>query len=230
MMGDFGYSLEMEAERMKSILLTEKLGCTCFFKIRVLHGNEIKIVEPDGKMDHYLDCDGLIYFRTNGNQFPLLISPTADCPVVILTTEDAKFISIIHSGREGTFRKIVPRAFQLIRSHGINANDVLAGIWPGICLHHYEIPVQYRNYFPGHYYPQSSSVGKMHLAGAIMCQIDNERTGLYHQHKNTFVLDTGKFCSYHSHEHKQPLFFSYRRGDVKRNAVFVTPFLKAQKP
>jgi copper oxidase (laccase) domain-containing protein len=186
-------------------------GDHLYHKLIPVHGDEIALTENCGS---WKKCDGLIDFRKNpsrdGKIGPALFSVTADCPTIVTTDAEQKHIGIFHSGRMGTEKKIVSKAIKTINDLGIPADNILVGIFPGICGECYEVGPEFEKIFPAGY-----ADGKLNLLTEIIHQLDSARiTG-----RSIFIA---WYCSCHSTGNDDHMFFSYRRNrSHQRNAVFI---------
>jgi copper oxidase (laccase) domain-containing protein len=138
----------------------------------------------------------------------LLISITADCPTIVLTnTGETRMTAIIHSGWKGTRLGIAAKVINEISK--INPEDIVAGIYPGICEKCYEVGENFSEHFPG----QVIS-GRLDLSKIIKSQLYDAGV--------TRIKEL-KYCSMHSKK-LDYVFNSFRRDKTeKRNAVFIAP-------
>ncbi|MEK7518435.1 MAG: UDP-N-acetylmuramoyl-L-alanine--D-glutamate ligase [Patescibacteria group bacterium] len=105
-----------------------------------VHGDRIRIV-GDGERGagartpktYLAATDGLL---TQRPEIALGIF-TADCIPVLLADPVTGWIGALHVGWRGAVKNIVPKAFTLLRSQGVNLRNVKVWLGPGICGKHY---------------------------------------------------------------------------------------------
>jgi copper oxidase (laccase) domain-containing protein len=215
--GNCGFSVKENnnIEREQNLRLMRLVNASCFFKIVPEHKDRIKKVELTNKIINYLKCDALIYYcPLPKTQKPILISNTADCPVIFLADKDKHFIAIIHSGWRGTACNIVKQTIKKAEScFKINPKTIQVGIWGGICVSCYKV-----NYDLEKYFPNKIINGHLNLRKIITEQLLD--IGILSE--NIFLIDNS--CSAHSLlDSNDFLFASYRRDkNHKRNAAFIT--------
>jgi copper oxidase (laccase) domain-containing protein len=224
--GDFKIDQEnSDFEQEKNLILMNQEKCDCYYKINAEHSDTIKIIEPDGQVHNIVSCDGLIYFN-NGKlrkHNPLLIGITADCPMVIMTDVQTKadkrkgeknFIAVIHSGLQGTLKNIIGKALDIIDDRGISPSQVKALVWPGICQKCYQVNYQeFSNYFCRDFL---NPRGYLNLKGVVLTQLFQDRQFKRGVH-DIILCDV---CPHHTIQNGHYHYFSHRRGDLARNAVF----------
>lgn len=88
-----------------------------------------------------IKCDGLVTTRTN---LPLGLCP-ADCLPIVLTTNELKFVGLVHAGRNNLIEyQIVEKAIKKIEEIlNISPKEILVGIGPGIGRCHYDIDLYF---------------------------------------------------------------------------------------
>lgn len=64
----------------------------------------------------------------------------ADCTPVVVAAPDQRLLAVVHAGREGMVKHVVPAAVQALRERG--AADVHAWLGPRACGACYELPAQ----------------------------------------------------------------------------------------
>ncbi len=200
-------------EKKQNLRLMKLVNASCFFKIVPEHKDRIIEVKTTSRVLNYLKCDAIICRRPPKSQKPVLISNTADCPIIFLSDKDKNFIAIIHSGWRGTVRNIVGQTVEKIKiCFDAEVENVQAGIWGGICPYCYKVSNDLKKYFPNEIVN-----GHLNLRNIITKQLLN--SGILP--KNIFL--TNNFCSAHSLDTNDFLFASYRRDkNQKRNAAFIT--------
>jgi YfiH family protein len=64
----------------------------------------------------------------------------ADCVPILLFDPGKKVVGLVHSGWQGTVKKILVNAIEtMVRYYGSSIQDIRAGIGPSICAKHYEV-------------------------------------------------------------------------------------------
>ena len=100
-----------------------------------LHGGNIAVVEDSSEL-LIKNVDGLI---TDKKNIPLAVI-TADCLPVLFFDQVKKVIGVAHAGRKGLEKEIIKNILQKFKTEfGSNAQDILAGIGPGIEKKCYEV-------------------------------------------------------------------------------------------
>jgi len=102
-----------------------------------IHGDKIATVDqPVARDKEFAGCDGLI---TNQKRLALGIH-VADCCAIYIVDPKMPAIGLVHSGKKGTERAIVPKAIQQMREHfGSDGAELIVQLSPCIRLPHYEI-------------------------------------------------------------------------------------------
>lgn len=168
------------------------------------------IKKSEGVRVHRGDGDAVI-LRHNifKGRSPLLVCPTADCPIVLI--HGKKVSAIIHTGRRGLELQIISQVVSDLRSrHLLKRAEAKVVIWPGICQEDYEVSEEVAVNFP------DETVNR-HLNMAAVIKKE-----LLLLNFSTHNIGMPKFCSFHSKENGEYLFSSFRRGDqYARNLVFM---------
>ena len=102
-----------------------------------IHGDKIATVDqPVARDKEFAGCDGLI---TNQKRIALGIH-VADCCAIYIVDPKMPAIGLVHSGKKGTERAIVPKAIQQMRGHfGSDPAELIVQLSPCIRPPHYEI-------------------------------------------------------------------------------------------
>ena len=102
-----------------------------------IHGDKIATVDqPVARDKEFAGCDGLI---TNQKRIALGIH-VADCCAIYIVDPKMPAIGLVHSGKKGTERAIVPKAIQQMREHfGSDPAELIVQLSPCIRPPHYEI-------------------------------------------------------------------------------------------
>ena len=102
-----------------------------------IHGDKIAAVDqPVARDKEFAGCDGLI---TNQKRIALGIH-VADCCAIYIVDPKMPAIGLVHSGKKGTERAIVPKAIQQMREHfGSDPAELIVQLSPCIRPPHYEI-------------------------------------------------------------------------------------------
>ncbi len=216
--GDFGlYSQPGEQECLQNSRVMEVMNNNCFLKIIPEHKDSIHTCGEITFEENYSRGDALIWQDVGDGARPILMSNTADCP--ILTIKGKKVLAIIHSGRKGTELKIVNKVLRVLEEEYFQKPENLkCFLWPGICQLCYELEKDLVQNFPEESIAKFKNNGKVNLdlQGSIIKQLIKGRISP----QNFFTLN---YCSKHSTEGGEPLFFSFRREKTqKRNLVFIS--------
>jgi len=115
--------------------------------IRQVHRDRVIPVDQE-YLDHALsleEADGMI---TSLSGVPLVIR-TADCLPVFLYDPDNNCIGLVHSGWQGSRKKIAKKAVQSMQKiYGSKANRIQAAFGPSIGVDHYQVGEEFKDYFP----------------------------------------------------------------------------------
>lgn len=108
-----------------------------FITAQQVHGERIGVIDEATAADECFDrCDGLI---TNQRGLCLGIY-VADCCAVYVVDPVRKAIGLVHSGKKGTERGVVPNAIRsMAERFGSEASDLIVQLGPCIRPPHYEI-------------------------------------------------------------------------------------------
>jgi YfiH family protein len=99
-----------------------------------IHSDKIEIITQ--KPDTILSCDALL---SNQKGIALMVI-VADCIPILLFDPIKNVIGVIHAGREGLIKEIIPKTLKKMCEHfESNINDILVGIGPSISGVCYEI-------------------------------------------------------------------------------------------
>ena len=99
------------------------------------HGDNIQVIK-DSSINHIKNCDSLI---TDVKNIPLMVM-VADCIPILLYDPVKNVISVVHSGRNGSFKEIVKKTvLKMVEEFGVDASDILVYFGPSINKCCYEI-------------------------------------------------------------------------------------------
>jgi len=94
-----------------------------------VHGDKIAVVPALSELRQFKDVDGLLTSAVNQ---PLGIF-TADCVPVFLYARQKGVIGLLHAGWRGVYRKILPKAMRLLKTHwAISSTDLEVWMGPSI--------------------------------------------------------------------------------------------------
>lgn len=120
-------------------LLARKLGYDLdrLVHMRQIHSDRIVIVDPSAdNFEHPPECDALI---TDKPGVPLMVM-TADCTPVLLFDHVRNVIAVVHAGRAGALKGIVPKTVKKMQQvFHCRPEDVLAVLGPSIHSCCYEV-------------------------------------------------------------------------------------------
>ena len=113
----------------------KKIGCSVnnLILLNQQHSNKVHLINKNPKKK--LKGDSLI---TNKKNIALGIL-TADCAPVFIYDTKNKFISAIHAGWKGAYKKIVTKTINKLKVKGSKTNNLIAVIGPCISKRSYEI-------------------------------------------------------------------------------------------
>jgi YfiH family protein len=115
-------------------LLASAAGADRIVPMTQVHGNDVAWVGDEG--DDVPVADALVTDRPG----VAVLVRVADCTPVVLAADDAGLAAVVHSGREGLVKGVVPAAVRALRDRG--ASDVRAWVGPRACGRCYELPVE----------------------------------------------------------------------------------------
>jgi hypothetical protein len=127
-----------------------------------------------------------------------------------------RLLAVVHSGREGTFEGIVPRALGLLSERGGHPARMLAWIAPSVCPDHYEVSAELAAQFRARFGENGAVRGRrLNLPEIVRAQL--LAGGLLPQHIET---DTRATCE------DADLFYSYRREGAQAGRMFTFAMMR----
>ncbi len=134
----------------------KKIGCSVnnLILLRQIHSNKVYIINKNPKKK--LIGDSLI---TNKKKIALGIL-TADCAPVFIYDSENKFISAIHAGWKGAYKKIITKTINNLKNKGSKTKKLIAVVGPCISKRSYEV----RNDFFKRFLRRSKKNKKFFLA------------------------------------------------------------------
>jgi YfiH family protein len=149
--------------------------------------------------DGHPDADALV---TGSRGLGLLVR-VADCVPIVLAAPDDGLVGVVHSGRSGLLRDVVPAAVDALCSRG--ATSLEAWVGPHICGLCYELPAEMADDVAAHV-PEARSTTRQgtpaaDLRAGVQAQLEQRDVVVHRVHACT--LEDGRF-------------FSHRRGDSGR--------------
>ena len=211
--GDFYYQNEN-----KHLDFLEIMGKNTLARVVPQHGDEIvEIKNLSSKLNYYL-CDAIIWSGAgNTSQDPILVCPTADCPILTISNKKLSILAIIHSGRASTESKIVPQVIEMLkRKYDIPPQKLHIGLWPGICSGCYTVDEESA---------QNFLAKTINGEGIIYLNLEQEiRNQLLDQNIPPNNISGLEYCSAHSvGEDGEFIFYSYRRNETpERNLIWIS--------
>lgn len=190
----------------KIIELKKLLNTDYFFLPTPQHENHCWHVKPNDTITNLKECDALFLKKGDfpKNRMVTLGFTTGDCPIIIGSDEENSFV--IHSGIYGSKINIAGNLlWELGVNKQIDIEKTKITIWGGICPDCYEVGQEWKKTFPCHV-----KSGFLDLRSVIISQIVEAGIPI----ENMAIASN--MCSYES-----PLLFSHRKGDKKRNLVFI---------
>lgn len=205
----------------KRRILANKIGINpndFVFQTQV-HGNNYSIVD---KGAGFFDKDSAIkdndILITNQKKLAI-VTRSADCTPVVLYDKKNQVLSVIHSGRKGTFLHASVCALKAMQNNFSSlAKDIIVAIGPAICQKCYQVDKSMGQEFLNEGFNESCisfSDDKAYLDLKKIIYFDLIANGVLPQ--NIQVSDYCTSCN-------NDLFYSYRKGDKQRFAVVA--FLK----
>ncbi len=210
-MGDFGINEQSLKERENQHQkLLEALRCTHIHRMALQHGEQIHFTLGTQAINYY---EGDAIISNPDSEKRLLACPTADCPTVIISTNNKDFAAIIHCGYRSLKKNIITKTLTTLKeTYSIQNQDIKIGIFSGICGNCYRVGPEFVGGFFDKYLSPNR---KLDLKKVILdqCLIFGIKT------ENINICE---YCSAHEIHKKEHLYFSYRRNStLKRNLVFV---------
>jgi len=152
-------------ENRKRFLRALNISASKIVVPRQVHGADVLVVNDGSESG---EADGAICDKAG---IPLMVLG-ADCPLVLLADSRTRAFAVVHSGRRSTIRHIAVRAIEaMIRHFGTRAEDVLAGVGPGIQASCYEVDdktaEEFSDAFCGRFISPRGSRFVLDLPGAI---------------------------------------------------------------
>lgn len=103
---------------------------------RQVHGVEIALVDqPPAGAGSRPEADGLV----TDQEGVTLLMRFADCVPILLFDPQKKVVGMAHAGWRGTVNGVAKKAVEAMQGRGVRPQDILAGIGPSICAHHYPV-------------------------------------------------------------------------------------------
>ena len=130
----------------KSICKLLKLDSNNIIRPYQTHTNNIKEVNEESGIfnENFIDIDGLI---TNKKSKVLSLA-FADCTPIYLFDKNKKVIGNIHSGWQGTVKRIAKKSIEFMKEkYNSNPNDIICVIGPTIRKCHFEVKQNVRDMF-----------------------------------------------------------------------------------
>jgi len=186
------------SDRILTLLTQYELNPGRLYRVKQEHSDNIYVIDNKEKTEQ-IPADGII---TNIPGVTLCIS-IADCVPVFIFDAKAKILGVIHAGREGTRKRIVQKALEILTSKfKSNKKDIIALIGPSIG--------------PCCYYLPDDLLNLCKKEGLIISErktldlwISNEKQFVDYgiNKQNIFIFNECTFCN--------DDYYSYRRGDKK---------------
>jgi len=207
-----------DQRNMEKLLLL--LDRKIYKKMVPVHYKNILDISNTPPVTQYFAYDGLFFdYQQSPNKELILACNTADCPIIILQ-HAKKVYGLLHSGWQSTKYNIVKDMLQLMTKKGYSASELDCYIWPGICLNHYEVGLEFIN----NHFPEKVKGRNLDLSSIIVKQLlDN---GIKEE-----KISQANFCSFHSKDDNDSfMFHSFRRNynepsdslkKISRDTVFI---------
>lgn len=127
--------------------LAESLGGQKFALLDQVHGDTVAVLENSGRLElngfrHLPQTDGVL---TDIRGLTLLVL-TADCLPVFFCAR--RWVGLVHAGWRGTQKKIVQKAYRLIREKSACPDsEIHVILGPRIGAEHYEVGDEFQDFF-----------------------------------------------------------------------------------
>ncbi|MET0822185.1 MAG: polyphenol oxidase family protein [Aeromicrobium sp.] len=115
-------------------LVAAAVGADRLVPMTQVHGNGVAWVGDEGA--DVAVADALVTDRPG----VAVLVRVADCTPIVLAAADAGLAAVVHSGREGLVKGVVPAAVRALRDRG--ATDIRAWVGPRACGRCYELPAE----------------------------------------------------------------------------------------
>ncbi|MFW5888632.1 MAG: polyphenol oxidase family protein [Patescibacteria group bacterium] len=207
-MGDFSLNQDQKEAEDQLRRIVYMLNVNAVHRAIPMHRDIINFAENRGGVNYY---EGDAIISKNGKNKKVLVCPTGDCPIIILTNDNNDFGAIIHCGWRPLKEKIIPKTLSLIKAL-VSLDEVKIGIFPGICVGCYEVTHGFaEGCFDDYILPNR----KLNLKKVIIEELITKGINA----KNIQICN---YCSAHEIRDGDNLYYSYRRdNNGKRNIVFM---------
>ncbi len=196
---DRGERQEVLANR-RHLLQALGLEQVTLCSVRQIHSNTVCVVDEQ-VLAHGLtgmEADALV---TNIPNVPLGVL-AADCLPIVLYSAQPRALAVVHAGRMGTYRRIVPTALQVLQQQfAVVPEQIRAIIGPGIggCCYHLDHRAidPFRERFPDwetYCLPQSPGLWTMDLVRANRAQL--QAAGVVAAHVQSVDMCTVCHCAH----------------------------------
>lgn len=137
-----------------------------FVRFGQVHGSKITIVN-NKNLGFCKRFDGGV---TNLKKLILPVF-VADCHPILAYDPNKKIIGIAHAGWRGVKAQIGKNLVFKMKSLGANANNIVIGLGPGICVNHYEVKDDVAGKFDEKFQVEKNSKRFLDLQKAIISQL-----------------------------------------------------------
>ncbi len=178
-----------------SIGLKEHIGYDYIKSLKQVHSAKVYIVDSATEA-HKMEGDGLIT-KERGLFIGVQV---ADCYPVFLLDYSQPALGVLHVGWRGAKEGIIAHAVnKLVRELRSDPDSIHAVIGPGICVYHYEVGEEFREYMK--FQPFLKEIdGKLHLDLHEFIKSELRDNDIYN-------IVESPFCTYE----REDLFWSKRR-------------------
>ena len=141
--GDWEHRQQM-ADNKKRFFKREEVSFARVVLAGLVHGVRVEPVTEDDAGQIVPQTDALVTKTTN-----LLLSLTvADCLPIFFYAPKSRAVGLAHAGWQGIVREIVPSVVASLKRHyGVEPNQILVGLGPGIQACHFEVRDDVLKYF-----------------------------------------------------------------------------------
>lgn len=197
-------------ENRETFLKQYEIGNKNIVTARLIQHNDVKLVSKKDAGKIIASTDSLI---TNDKRVFLAIT-TADCLSIFIYDPIKEAVALVHAGWRGLDLGIIDKTIrQLIKDFGSKAEDMIAGIGPGIGLCHFEVKEDVASKFRQYPEAMQERNGKIFIDLKQIAFRQLLEEGIKQEN-----IEVNPDCTYHEEEKH----FSFRRDKtlpLKANLV-----------
>jgi len=165
-----------------------------------VHGDSIHIITQHSDLSQIPSCDALI---TQEKNIPLMVM-VADCIPILIYDPIHQVIAVVHAGRAGIFKKLIPKTIQTMQeSYHSKPSDIIIVLGPSIRQCCYEVGIEIYNEAKALSYEYALQIKGKHYYLDLISIAKQQLAEIKVNKNNIDILD---YCTACHHN----LFFSYR--------------------